>query len=207
MLRRSYLAATLGLSLCCGQIASASAQQSDGPDTFYAYARNKIGLLHYCRDKALLGQVTADRAAESIELALGRLAVSDDLVKEWGDRAEKAGQAGFWEEANNRRDLASVAGIFGTTTAGLCKELAGQTRTVQRPPDTRQVAAKVATSERGGLERQSFDNFYPACQSASRLPESSDPRSCGRIRQRYRMRGQFSGSEERQPDCHALLPG
>jgi len=168
MIRRSYFAAMLGLSLCCGHTASASAQQRDGPDTFYAYARNKIGLLHYCRDKALLGQVTADRAAESIALALERLAVSDDLVKEWGDRAEKAGRAGFWEEANNRRDLASVAGIFGTTTAGLCKELAGQTRTVQQPPATRQVAAKVATSGQAGLNtNRSTTSVRPASRRAA----------------------------------------
>lgn len=151
MFRRSYLAAMLGLSLCCGQTVSASAEQSDGPDAFYEYARNKIGLLRYCRDQALLGQVTADRAVVSIENALGRVAVINDLIKERGAKAEKAGQAGLWEEANGRRDLASVADQFGTTTANLCKELAGQTRTVQQPPVTRQVAPKVATSQKADL--------------------------------------------------------
>jgi hypothetical protein len=151
MFRRLYLAAILGLSLCCGQIISASAQQSDGPDAFYEYARNKIGLLRYCRDKALVGQVTADRAGKAIEIALQRIAVSDDLVKERGDRAEKAGQAGLWEEANGRRDLASVADHFGTTTANLCKELSGQTRAVQQPPVTKQVAPKVTTSQQADL--------------------------------------------------------
>ena len=151
MFRQSYLAATLGVALCCGCAASASAQQSDAPDGFYEYARNKIGLLRYCRDQALLGQVTADRAVEAIEIALGRVAVSDDLVKERGERAQKAGQLGFWEKANGRRNLASIAALLGTTTADLCKELGGQTKAVQQQPFTRQVAPKVATSQQADL--------------------------------------------------------
>jgi hypothetical protein len=163
MLRQSYLAAILGLSLCCGQTISASAQQSDGPDGFYEYARNKIGLLRYCRDQALLGQVTADRAVVSIENALGRVAVINDLIKERGDKAEKAGQAGLWEEANGRRDLASVADQFGTTTANLCKELSGQTRAVQQPSVISQVAPKAATSEQVDLNaNRSIASIKPA---------------------------------------------
>ena len=142
MLRRSYLAATLGLSVCCGCTASASAQQTDRPEIFYEYARNKIGLLRYCRDRALLGQVTADRAAEAIELGLRRLAISDPLVKERGDRAEKVGEAGFWEEADGKQDLASVAGFFGTSPAGLCKELGGPAK-IQPSPVAKQLAPKV----------------------------------------------------------------
>jgi hypothetical protein len=136
MIRRSHLAVMLGLSLCCGHAASASAQQSDGPDTFYVYARNKIGLLRYCRDHALVGQVTADRAIKAVETGLRRLAVADGLARERGNKAEKTGEAGLWEEANGKQNLASVAKLFGTTPAGLCKEMAGQTRAIQQPPAT-----------------------------------------------------------------------
>jgi hypothetical protein len=142
MLRRSYLAAILGLSLCCGQTISASAQQSDGPDGFYEYARNKIGLLRYCRDQAFIGRVTADKAVEAIEIGLRRFAVSDGLVKERGDRAEKAGEAGIWEDASGKRNLASVADLISTSLAGLCRELAGQTE-IQPSPAARQPAPKV----------------------------------------------------------------
>lgn len=151
MFRRSYLAVLLGLSLCCGHATAASAQQRDGPDTFYGYARNKIGLLRYCRDQALVGQVTADRAVKAIEIGLRGLAVSDGLAKERGDKAEKAGEAGFWEDANGKQNLASVADLFGTTTTNLCKELAGQTRTIQQQPVTRQVAPKVATEQTASI--------------------------------------------------------
>ena len=144
MVRRSYLAAMLGLSLCCGHTAWASAQQRDGPGTFYSYARNKIGLLRYCRDQALVGQVTADGVIKAVEIGLRRLPSADRLAKERGDRAEKAGEAGFWEEANGKQDLASVAKLFGTTTAGLCKELAGQDRGVQQQPASPPAASTVA---------------------------------------------------------------
>ena len=80
MIKR-YLAAILGVSLCCGPTTSASAQQSDGPSTFYAYARNKIGLLRYCRNQAIIGQVAADRAVKAVEVGLRRLAVSGGPAK------------------------------------------------------------------------------------------------------------------------------
>jgi hypothetical protein len=142
MRRRPYLAAMLGLSLGCGMTASASAQKSDRPQISYEYARNKIGLLRYCRDQAFIGRVTADKAVEAIEIGLRRFAVSDGLVKERGDRAEKAGEAGIWEDASGKRNLASVADLISTSLAGLCRELAGQTE-IQPSPAARQPAPKV----------------------------------------------------------------
>jgi hypothetical protein len=132
----------LGVSLWCGYAISAGAQQNDRDDFSYTYARNKIGLLHYCRDKGLLGQATVKRAAEAIEIDIGRLAISDGLVKARGDRTEKAGEAGVWE-ANGQRDLATIADLFGTTIAAICKELAGETRKIQQPPVAKRVAPKA----------------------------------------------------------------
>ena len=162
MLRRSYLAATLGLSVCCCCTVSASAQQSDRPEIFYEYARNKVGLLRYCRDRALLGQVTADRAIEAIELGLRRLAVSDGRIKERGDRAEKTGEAGFWEEANGRQDLASVARVFGTSPAGLCKELGGQTKILPSSV-AKQPPPKAAPQQ----ARSNVNSLTPATKPAN----------------------------------------
>lgn len=144
MLRQSCLTALLGLSVYWGGTASAIAQQSDGSEIFYEYARNKIGLLRYCRDKAVLGQVTADRAAKAIEIGLERLAISDGLLKERGDRAEKAGERGFWE-ANGQYDIASVAALRNTTLADLCKELGGQTKAIYQAPIPSPIVPKVKT--------------------------------------------------------------
>jgi len=144
MLRQVYLAALLGLGFCGICAGSAGAQQSDPPDSFYEYARNKIGILRYCRDQAFLGQVTADRAIKAIESALARYDIGDGPAKERGDSAEKFGERGFWE-ADGKRDLVSVADDFRTTAATVCKELAGQ------PPVTRQVEPRVATSPQAPL--------------------------------------------------------
>ena len=205
MIRRSHLAAMLGLSLCCGHTASSSAQQSDGPDTFYEYARNKIGLLRYCRDHALVGQVTADRAIKAVEIGLRGLPIADGLTKERGDKAEKAGEAGFWEEANRKQDLASVADLFGTTTAGLCKDMAGQTRTVRQPPATRQVAAKIATSKQADLSsNRSTASIGPASpRAASKEAVASAPaaRSASAIECEGNFQVQKNGNRIATPYC------
>jgi hypothetical protein len=136
----------LGLSGCA---ASASAQQYDELDGFHEYARNKIGLLRYCRDQALIGQVTAERAIKAIEAALRHFPVSDALVKKRGERAEKLGETGFWEAngKNARADLASVASRTGASTADLCKELAGQTKSNQKPVVAKQISPDVTKTQ------------------------------------------------------------
>jgi hypothetical protein len=136
----------LGLGLCCGCAASASAAQNDEQNGFHEYARNKIGLLRYCRDQALIGQVTAERAIKAIESALEQFPVSDEFVKRQGDRAETLGESGYWEAngKNSRADLRKVADLLGTTTAELCKEFAGQTKSDQKPFVAKQVPPKVA---------------------------------------------------------------
>lgn len=140
MLRQSSLTALLGFSICWGAT-PAMAQQSAGPEIFYEYARNKIGLLRYCRDQGLLGQVTADRAVKAIERGLESLTISEGLVKEQGDRAEKAGERGFWE-ANGQHDLAGVAALRRTTLIDLCQELGGQ-RTIYQAPAPTQIVQRV----------------------------------------------------------------
>ena len=200
MIRRSHLAAMLGLSLC-GHTVSASAQQGDGPGTFYAYARNKIGLLRYCRDRALVGQVTADRAVKAVEIGLRRLAVADGLAKERGDKAEKAGEAGFWEDANGKQDLASVAKLFDTTTAGLCKEMAGQTGTVRQPPVTRQVAPKAATYLNANRSTASIEPASPPAASTQAVASAPAARSASAIQCEGSFQVQKNGNRIATPYC------
>jgi hypothetical protein len=151
MLRQLCLTAMLGLSVCGGWAVSAGAQQKEGSDVAYQSARNKIGLLRYCRDKGLLDAVTADTAIEAIQTGLLRYAVGDGPLKERGDRAERVGASGLWQ-AGVERTLQSVADLFNTTTAALCNELAVQTRTikatpkaVQRSPEATGAIPKVTT--------------------------------------------------------------
>jgi hypothetical protein len=141
MLRRSCLAAMLGVSLYGSYIDSAGAQQNDRRDVRYAAARNKIGLLHYCRDKGLLGAITAENAAEAIENGLQGLDSIEDRDREQGARAEKAGEAGFWE-AGGKRDVATVATIFSTTPEGLCK---GWAEDALRSPNVAQAPKQTTT--------------------------------------------------------------
>jgi hypothetical protein len=137
----------LTLSLVCGCPVAATAQQSDQPDVLYEYARNKIGLLYYCRNQGLIGQSTAESAINAIKLSLKRLAVSDKLVRRRGDRAEEMGEAGFWD-ADGRENLVGVAKLFRTSLAGLCKELAGEISRFQQFPVSSQipVASQIQTA-------------------------------------------------------------
>lgn len=144
----------LTLSLVCGCVERASAQQSDQQDVLYEYARNKIGLLRYCRNQGLIGQGTAESAINAIKLSLKRLAVTDASVRKRGDRTEKMGEAGFWD-AEGKEDLVSVAEHFRTSLASLCKELAGEISRFQQFPVSSQipvasqiqVAPKIAPTE------------------------------------------------------------
>lgn len=132
MLRRSCFAVFLGLC-ACGHFSAAGAQDSDRDAQFYEFARNKIGLLRYCRDQGLIGQITAERAIEQGQARIASIADPGASVRKRGDRAEKSGESGFWE-ANGQQDHASIAEDFRTTPAGLCKELAGLPREAKQAP-------------------------------------------------------------------------
>ena len=126
----SYLAAILALSLIGGIAASASAQEDDAGSIVYASARNKIGLLRYCRTATFLDSAMAELAIGVVQGGLERLA-PDGVDEEQGNKAEKAGEAGLWGP-NSKRDLANVARLFRTTPAGLCREWAEETLKIQK---------------------------------------------------------------------------
>ncbi len=144
MLRQSFLAAMLGLSLCGSCTMQASAQQNDGRSGAYETARNKLGLLRYCSDKGLLGAITAERAIEEVEAALRQFTVPDGAARKRGYEAQKDGEAGLWEANGKKQDLASAATVLRTTPDGLCRELAEATLNVQKATAAKQAAPKPA---------------------------------------------------------------
>lgn len=128
----------VGLALCIFHSHETMAQQSGESGVVYEAARNKIGLIRYCRKAGLLDQSAADQAVTTVEAGLSGLPSDDTLTREQGDRAQQAGEDGFWE-AGRRRDVASIANLFHTTPAELCQEWAGETVRAQAMKPYREV--------------------------------------------------------------------
>lgn len=124
-----HLAVMIGIAgavLLLASVEGAAQQHLDTSTVVYEAARNKIGLMRYCRNKELIQAGIADKAAAAVRMGLVRMAVNPARAKQRGDIAEKAGEEGFWE-ASRRHDMAAIAGMFGTTPAGLCQEWASET--------------------------------------------------------------------------------
>jgi hypothetical protein len=124
------LVVLLGLTLSILPSHKTMAQQVSENGVVYEAARNKIGLIRYCRKNELLDPAIADQASTAVEAGLRKLPPSDTLAREQGDRAQQAGEDGFWD-VGRKRDIASVAKLFRTTPADLCQEWAGETLRVQ----------------------------------------------------------------------------
>src|SRR5687767_11842111 len=95
MRKAPYVAALLGLTLCILPPDTAAAQQSDASGIVYESARNRIGLMRYCRNNTTLDTVIAEKAVKVIEADLRTLPRENALTRELGDRAEEAGEDGF----------------------------------------------------------------------------------------------------------------
>jgi hypothetical protein len=132
MRKASYIAAGLGLTLCILASDKAAAQQFDASGIVYEAARNRIGLMRYCRNNTTLDTATAEKAVKVIEADLRAFTPESELAIELGDRAEEAGEDGFLDVVR-RRDIASFAQLFRTTPAGLCQEWAAETLRIQQP--------------------------------------------------------------------------
>ena len=130
MYRVPCIAALLGLTLCTLPLNKTTAQQSEVNVVIYESARNKIGLMRYCRNNSELGPAVADKAVKALETDVRTFPLENRLAREQGDRAEKAGEDGFLE-AGRRRDIASFAQLFRTTPSDLCKQWAEETLRVQ----------------------------------------------------------------------------
>lgn len=126
MFRVSAVAALIGLTVLTLCPAEPAAQTQDESGVVYEAARNKLGLLRYCRDNALIDPEVAASAIAAVEALLVRAPVRDFITRQRGDSAEAAGAAGFWE-VSRRRDISAVAVLFRTTPSGLCREWAEET--------------------------------------------------------------------------------
>lgn len=115
----------------------ATAQQFNESDFVYEAVRNKIGLIRYCRNNGLLDPATADQAIMAV---VRNIDTSYTVPRDQGDRAQKAGEEGFWG-ASRTRDIASVAKLFRTTPTDLCQEWAEETLRAQEPERRREIAA------------------------------------------------------------------
>jgi hypothetical protein len=133
------LVVLLGLTLCMFPLHNTMAQQFSESDVVYEAARNKIGLIRYCRDNQLLKPEVADQVVAAVEAELSKISPDNSFVKEQGDRAQQAGEDGFWE-AGRRRYIASVATLFRTTPADLCQEWADETLRAQTLRRRKEVA-------------------------------------------------------------------
>jgi hypothetical protein len=181
----------LGLALGILWWHPAMAQQGSDSVVVYEAARNKIGLIRYCRSAKLLDAVVASQAIATMESVLPAPPASETVTIEQGDRAQQAGEDGFWE-VGRRRDLASVAKLFRTTPADLCQEWADETLRVQGPQRRKAVTmnasmapfpsiqpvpqAETAPVEPAQPEKQSFASFLPFSPTEPALvePEKAD---------------------------------
>jgi hypothetical protein len=140
------------------------AQQQGAESGFVVEAaRNKIGLIRYCRKNELLDPALADQAVAAVETGLRDLPPGDISVIEQGDRAQQAGEEGFWE-IGRRRDIASVATLFRTTPADLCREWADETLRAQGPKPTRDV---VTIIDAAPIEAPNTEPVFVATPPAS----------------------------------------
>lgn len=134
------LVVLLGLTLSILPFHKTMAQQFSESGVVYEAARNKIGLIRYCGRNELLEPAIADEVVAAVEAGLPKYP-PDPFARERGDRAQQAGEDGFWE-TGRRRDIASVARLFRTTPADLCQEWADETLRAQRR--RREVTTAIA---------------------------------------------------------------
>jgi hypothetical protein len=117
------LSVVLGLAFGT-TLAAAQAQQDPDRDLAYEMARNKVGLLRYCKQKGFLDAKFAD---EAIEGAQGGVSVvtafrETPVSERDGDRAEKNGEAGLW--GASRSPMEKMAQSFVKSPTALCKDWA-----------------------------------------------------------------------------------
>jgi hypothetical protein len=145
MFRVPSIVVLLGLFLCVPPSNQTMAQPFDESGVVYEAARNKIGLISHCRDNALLATDIADQAVTTLRSGLPKRPTSNPLAGENGDRAQQAGEDGFLD-AGRKRDITSVARLFRTSPADLCREWADETLRAQEPTP-RKPASTIAVIE------------------------------------------------------------
>jgi hypothetical protein len=114
----------LGLAFGATLASAQQAQQDPERDLTYELARNKVGLLRYCKQRGFLDAKVADEAIEgaqggvTVVTAFRETAVS----QRDGDLAEKNGEAGLW--GAGRSPMEQMAESFVLTPRELCRQWA-----------------------------------------------------------------------------------
>jgi hypothetical protein len=126
MFRVPLLVVLPGLTLCTLLSHNTTAGQFSETDVVYEAARNKIGLIRYCRNNELLHPGIANEAIRAVEILLRELPSSNTFANEQGDSAQQAGEDGV-QNAGWRDDVYKIAELFRTTPADLCQEWANDT--------------------------------------------------------------------------------
>jgi hypothetical protein len=108
-----------GMTVACAQ-----SQPDPNRDVIYELARNKVGLLRYCKQQGLLDTQIADEAIEGAQGGASAVTYFRDtpVSQQDGDRAEKNGEAGLW--GASRIPMERVAQSFVRSPIELCKEWA-----------------------------------------------------------------------------------
>jgi hypothetical protein len=128
MFRVPLLVVLPGLTLCIPLSHQTMAQQFSESDVVYEAARNKIGLIRYCRNNQLLHPGIADEAIRAVQTLLRELPSRITIAGE-GDSAQQAGGD----------DIDRIAELFRTTPEDLCQEWADETLSGQAQRRYREV--------------------------------------------------------------------
>jgi hypothetical protein len=118
------LSILLGLTFGTTFAGAQQMQQDPGRDVLYEMARNKVGLLRYCKQQDLLDAKVADDAIEGAQGGVSAITAFREtpVSRRDGDLAEKNGEAGLW--GASRSPMEKMAQSFVQTPRELCKQWA-----------------------------------------------------------------------------------
>jgi hypothetical protein len=132
MIEYRCLSVLLGLTF--GATFAVAQQMSQDPqrDVLYETARNKVGLLRYCKQQGLLDAKIADEAIEGAEEGVSAIAAFREtpVSQRNGDLAEKNGEAGLWGAW--RSPMEQMAASLVRTPRELCIIWADEGATTRR---------------------------------------------------------------------------
>lgn len=111
--------------LCLGLALGAATADAQGVLT-YEMARNKVGLLRYCKQQGMLDAKVAD---DAIEGAQGGVSTASSfqqahVSKPEGDLAEKNGEAGLWGPRHSQMEKMARSQVL--TPTELCQKWADE---------------------------------------------------------------------------------
>jgi hypothetical protein len=121
-----YRCLSILLVLAFGTTLAGAQQQVPGRDLTYEMARNKVGLLRYCKRKGLLDAKIADEAIEGAQAGVSVATAFQEttISKRDGDLAEKNGEAGLW--GASRSPMEQMAESLIRMPEALCEQWASE---------------------------------------------------------------------------------